>query len=74
LRELRCAVVALGILSATSFVTRYAGMDGTIGVALARSGPAFPAVAYLIGWLGAVFSGTAAESNALFGNLQALTA
>jgi lactate permease len=73
-RDLRFAILALGLISATSFVTRYAGMDGAVGSALAGSGSAFPLVTCLIGWLGAVFSGTAAGSNTLFGNLQAATA
>jgi lactate permease len=73
-RELRFAILALGMISATSFVTRYAGMDGAVGAALASSGVAFPLVTCLVGWLGAVFSGTAAGSNTLFGNLQTATA
>jgi lactate permease len=74
LRELRSAVFALSLLAVMSYVTRYAGIDGAIGVALSKCGVAFPLAAGIIGWLGAVFSGTAAGSNATFGNLQASTA
>ena len=68
--EFRGALVALALLGAMAFTTRYAGMDAAIGVAISRSGSLFPCFAAAVGWLGAAFSGTAAGSNSLFGTLQ----
>ena len=41
---------------------------------MADPGPAFPFFGTMIGWLGVALTGTDAGSNALFGNLQKVTA
>src|SRR5260370_40788104 len=56
------------------YVTRYCGMDATMGMALAHTGAAFPFFGTMIGWLGVALSGTDAGANALFGSLQVITA
>jgi lactate permease len=74
LYRLRFSVFAiLGMLS-LGYLTRYSGMDATLGLALARTGVLFPLFGTLIGWLGVALSGTDAGSNALFGSLQVITA
>jgi lactate permease len=74
LYRLRFSVLAiLGMLS-LGYLTRYSGMDATLGLALARTGVLFPLFGTLIGWLGVALSGTDAGSNALFGSLQVITA
>src|SRR5207248_3644794 len=57
-----------------SYVTRYAGMDATLGVAFAETGLIYPFFAAILGWLGVFLTGTDAGSNALFGSLQKITA
>jgi lactate permease len=57
-----------------SYITRYAGMDATLGVAFAKTGAAYPFFAAMLGWLGVFLTGTDAGSNALFGSLQKITA
>src|SRR5262249_24592990 len=57
-----------------SYVTRYAGMDATLGVAFAGTGLLYPFFAAILGWLGVFLTGTDAGSNALFGSLQKITA
>jgi lactate permease len=72
--RLRFSIAAiLGMLS-LGYLTRYSGMDATLGLALARTGVLFPLFGTLIGWLGVALSGTDAGSNALFGSLQVITA
>ena len=72
--RLRFSIVAiLGMLS-LGYLTRYCGMDATLGLALARTGVLFPLFGTLIGWLGVALSGTDVGSNALFGSLQVITA
>src|SRR5262249_45831339 len=56
------------------YVTRYAGMDATLGVAFAGTGFLYPFFAAILGWLGVFLTGTDAGSNALFGSLQKITA
>jgi lactate permease len=73
-RNLRLSLVAIMAMLGLGYVTRYCGMDATMGMALARTGAAFPFFGTMIGWLGVALSGTDAGSNALFGSLQKITA
>ena len=62
------AMLALG------YITRYAGMDGTLGLAFANTGWLYPFFGTMIGWIGVALTGTDAGSNALFGSQQVITA
>ncbi len=55
-------------------VTRLGGLDATLGMAFAHTGPVYPFFAAILGWLGVFLTGTDAASNALFGSLQKITA
>lgn len=68
------SLVAISFMVGLAYVTKYAGMDTVLGLSLTRTGPAFPFFGTLIGWLGVALTGTDAGSNALFGNLQKVTA
>jgi len=57
-----------------AYVTRYSGMDTVMGLSLTGTGWLFPFFGTLLGWLGVALTGTDAGSNALFGNLQKVTA
>jgi lactate permease len=72
--RLRFSIVAILAMLSLGYLTRYCGMDATLGLALARTGVLFPIFGTLIGWLGVALSGTDAGSNALFGSLQTITA
>jgi lactate permease len=72
--RLRFSIVAILAMLSLGYLTRYCGMDATLGLALARTGVLFPLFGTLIGWLGVALSGTDAGSNALFGSLQVITA
>ena len=52
----------------------YAGMTSTLGLALAATGKGFPFFSAVLGWLGVFLTGSDTSSNALFGNLQVITA
>jgi lactate permease len=73
-RKMRAPMLAIMSMLALGFVTRYSGMDAVMGLAMSRTGPAFPFFGTLIGWLGVALTGTDAGSNALFGSLQVITA
>jgi L-lactate transport len=71
-RQLRVAICTTVSIIALGYVMNYAGLSLTIGLALAVSGPWFPAVAVLLGVIGNAVAGTNTASNALFGNLVAV--
>ena len=52
----------------------YSGMTSTLGLALAATGRAFPFFSAVLGWLGVFLTGSDTSANALFGNLQVVTA
>jgi lactate permease len=49
-------------------------MTSTLGLALAATGAAFPFFSATLGWLGVFLTGSDTSANALFGNLQVVTA
>jgi len=68
------SLLAISFMVALAYVTRYAGMDTVLGLSLTGTGALFPFFGTLLGWLGVALTGTDAGSNALFGNLQKVTA
>jgi lactate permease len=72
--QMRIPIPTIACMLGLSYVTRYAGMDATLGVAFAATGPLYPFFAAILGWLGVFLTGTDAGSNALFGSLQKITA
>ena len=72
--QLTPSLAAISFMVGLAFVTRYSGMDTVLGMSLTHTGWAFPFFGTLLGWLGVALTGTDAGSNALFGNLQKVTA
>ncbi|HEV3204413.1 MAG TPA: L-lactate permease [Gemmataceae bacterium] len=72
--QMKIPIPTIGCMLGLSYVTRYAGMDATLGIAFAETGPFYPFFAAILGWLGVFLTGTDAGSNALFGSLQKITA
>jgi lactate permease len=72
--QMRIPIPTIACMLGLSYVTRYAGMDATLGVAFAETGLFYPFFAAILGWLGVFLTGTDAGSNALFGSLQKITA
>jgi lactate permease len=72
--QMRIPIPTIACMLGLSYVTKYAGMDATLGVAFAETGVLYPFFAPLLGWLGVFLTGTDAGSNALFGSLQKITA
>ena len=68
------SLLAISFMVGLAFVTKYSGMDTVLGLSLTHTGAAFPFFGTLVGWLGVALTGTDAGSNALFGNLQKVTA
>jgi lactate permease len=71
---LRWALATIACTLALAFLTKYSGMDATLGLALTHTGPLYPFFAPLLGWLGVALTGSDTSANALFGSLQRITA
>jgi lactate permease len=73
-RRMRRPLFTIACMLAIAFVTRYCGMDATLGLAFTKTGRVYPLFAALLGWLGVALTGSDTSSNALFGSLQTITA
>jgi len=67
------ALTVVSVL-ALAFLMNYSGATATLGLAFATTGVAFPFFSAILGWLGVFLTGSDTSSNALFGNLQVVTA
>ncbi|MGC1274151.1 MAG: L-lactate permease [Planctomycetaceae bacterium] len=74
LARVRYSLLTIAAMLALGFTTRFAGLDSTLGLAFAETGPLFPFFSALLGWLGVALTGSDTSSNVLFGNLQKVTA
>jgi lactate permease len=72
--SIRFTVITIVAMLALGFITRYCGLDATMGLAFARTGVLYPFFGTLIGWVGTATTGSDTSSNVLFGSLQKLTA
>jgi lactate permease len=59
---------------ALAFLMNYSGATVTLGLAFAATGVLFPFFSAMLGWLGVFLTGSDTSANALFGNLQVVTA
>jgi lactate permease len=72
--RLRFSLLTISAMLSLGYVSRYAGIDATLGLALAHTGPLYPFFGTLLGWLGVALTGSDTASNVLFGSLQTITA
>jgi lactate permease len=73
-RQLSFAMLTIASMLGLAYLMNYSGMTSTLGLALAASGSAFPFFSAVVGWLGVFLTGSDTSANALFGNLQVVTA
>lgn len=59
---------------ALAYLMNYSGATATLGLAFAATGVLFPFFSAMLGWLGVFLTGSDTSANALFGNLQVVTA
>jgi lactate permease len=72
--QLRKSYVSIASVLALAFIMNYCGATTTLGHAFASTGKAFPFFSAMLGWLGVFLTGSDTSANALFGNLQQVTA
>jgi len=73
-RQLALPILTISSVLSIAFVMNYSGATGTLGLAFATTGAAFPFFSPFLGWLGVFLTGSDTSSNALFGSLQVITA
>jgi len=74
LRQLAFSLVTLAAVLGLAFLMNYCGATATLGLAFAATGASFPFFSALLGWMGVFLTGSDTSANALFGNLQVVTA
>jgi lactate permease len=74
LHRLRWSLFTIACMLAIAYTTQFSGTDVTLGLAFTRTGVLYPFFAAMLGWLGVALTGSDTSSNALFGNLQRITA
>ncbi len=73
-RQLLLPTATVALVLAIAFLMNYCGATATLGLSFAAAGAAFPFFSALLGWVGVFLTGSDTSSNALFGNLQVITA
>ena len=73
-KQLALPMLTIASMLGLAYLMNYSGMTSTLGLALAATGPAFPFFSAVLGWLGVFLTGSDTSANALFGNLQVVTA
>ena len=72
--HVRFSLMTIAAMLSLGIMTRYSGLDATMGLAFARTGHLYPFFGTLLGWLGVALTGSDTSSNVLFGSLQKISA
>jgi lactate permease len=72
--QLAKPMLTIATMLGLAYLMNYSGMTSTLGLALAATGSIFPFFSAILGWLGVFLTGSDTSANALFGNLQVITA
>ena len=68
------SLLTIVLMLALGTLTRYSGLDTTLGLAFANTGMFYPFFGTLMGWLGVALTGSDTASNVLFGGMQKVAA
>ena len=74
IRIVSYSLITISAMLAIGTLTRFSGIDATLGLAFAGTGLLYPFFGTLLGWLGVALTGSDTASNVLFGGLQKITA
>lgn len=73
-KQLAFSLITIGAVVGLAYLMNYSGATVTLGLAFATTGAVFPFFSAMLGWLGVFLTGSDTSANALFGNLQVVTA
>jgi len=74
LSQLAFSLITIAAVVGLAYLMNYSGATVTLGLAFATTGALFPFFSAILGWLGVFLTGSDTSANALFGNLQVVTA
>jgi len=74
IRVVSYSLITIAAMLAIGTLTRFSGLDATLGLAFAGAGVLYQFFGTLLGWLGVALTGSDTASNVLFGGLQKITA
>jgi len=72
--KVRYSLLTIVLMLGLGTLTRYSGLDTTLGLAFANTGVLYPFFGTLMGWLGVALTGSDTASNVLFGGMQRVAA
>ena len=72
--HVKYSLATIALMLALGTLTRYSGLDTTLGLAFATTGAFYPFFGTLMGWLGVALTGSDTASNVLFGGMQKVAA
>ena len=70
----RYSLLTIVLMLGLGTLTRYSGLDTTLGLAFAATGMFYPFFGTLMGWMGVALTGSDTASNVLFGGMQKVAA
>ncbi|HWR05515.1 lactate permease LctP family transporter [Sporomusa sp.] len=73
-KQLTKPLITIPAVLGLAYIMNYSGMSSTLGLFLAGTGSFFPFFSAWLGWLGVFLTGSDTSANALFANLQSVTA
>jgi lactate permease len=72
--RVRYSLLTIVLMLGLGTLTRYSGLDTTLGLAFAGTGVFYPFFGTLMGWLGVALTGSDTAANVLFGGMQRVAA
>jgi L-lactate transport len=73
-KQLIISESTIAIVLGLAYLMNFSGATKTLGLGFAATGKTFPFFSALLGWLGVFLTGSDTSANALFGDLQKVTA
>ena len=70
----RYSLITIVLMLGLGTLTRFSGLDTTLGLAFAGTGMFYPFFGTLMGWMGVALTGSDTASNVLFGGMQKVAA
>ena len=73
-KKLFTSMVTIASVLGLAYLLNFCGATATMGLAFSATGAVFPFFSAMLGWLAVFLTGSDTSANALFGNLQVVTA
>lgn len=73
LKSVSTSLITIAAMLGLGYLTRFSGVDASMGLAFAATGLLYPFFGTMLGWVGVAVTGSDTASNVLFGGLQKIT-